>query len=104
MTDLHSKGHHGDLGPSSISALEALDVARTLGYFPLHLGSVDHVSHGVINFGIGKKSRISETSNGGFGILDSPFSDHPPRRGRTKVTDGEERRQPDPLEDEGDSP
>ena len=54
MTHLHSKCHHGNLGPSSIDTLEALDIARPLGYLPLHLCGVDHVSNRVVNLSVGE--------------------------------------------------
>jgi hypothetical protein len=63
-----------------------------------------HHGNSVVTFGVANDFWVGQSSNCSFGIFESSFSDKPPWRRRTEVDDSKERRDPNPLNDKGDSP
>jgi hypothetical protein len=101
---LHGKGHHDNLGPSTIDTSETIDVAGTECSLDFELGSMFHHGDSVVAVGLAHEFGIRQSLNGLFRLFQAALSYEPPWGGRSEPHDSEKRRDPDPLNNKGDSP
>jgi hypothetical protein len=101
---LHSESHHDNLGSSSIDAPEAVNVACAKSRLDFEFGSMFHHGDRVGAIGLADKFGIRQSSNSMLSFFEATLADEPPRRRRSEPNNSEKRRNPHPLDDEGDSP